>query len=279
MKNQEIFLNRLNKLLESDQGTLPVFSAVSLKIQLELIKDHPDLKVIEKFITEDQSLSSTVLRIANSVKYCGLIETTTVKSAIVRLGMAEIMQIVCTDINNKMFSSQDDAIDAIMRRLWQHSVGCAFSAGILANTLSCGVLQDEAFSAGLFHDIGKLFILKIIDDKKNKKYLGFADDYMLEVIDSLHAKQGYRLMTRMKLPKMYAVVARDHHLHKYDRDNPLLVLVKLANNICHQLGIGLVANPSLDIMATEEAALLNLTEPILEKLRKFLMNNPNFSGS
>jgi HD-like signal output (HDOD) protein len=278
MKNQEIFLNRLNKLLESDQGTLPVFSAVSLKIQLELIKDHPDLKVIEKFITEDQSLSSTVLRIANSVKYCGLIETTTVKSAIVRLGMAEIMQIVCTDINNKMFSSHDAAIDAIMKRLWQHSVGCAFSAGILANTLSCGVLQDEAFSAGLFHDIGKLFVLKIIDDKKNKKYLGFSDDYMLEVIESLHAKQGYRLMTRMKLPRMYAVVARDHHQHKYDRDNPLLVLVKLANNICHQLGIGLVANPSLDIMTTEEAALLNLTEPILEKLRKFLMNNPNFAG-
>jgi HD-like signal output (HDOD) protein len=139
-------------------------------------------------------------------------------------------------------------------------------------------LQDEAFSAGLFHDIGKLFILKIIDDKKNKKYLGFSDDYMLEVIESLHAKQGYRLMTRMKLPRMYAVVARDHHQHKYDRDNPLLVLVKLANNICHQLGIGLVANPSLDIMTTEEAALLNLTEPILEKLRKFLMNNPNFAG-
>ena len=279
MKNQEIFLNRLNKLLESDQGTLPIFSAVSLKIQLELIKDHPDLKIIEKFITEDQSLSSTVLRIANSVKYCGLIETTTVKSAIVRLGMAEIMQIVCTDINNKIFSSHDAAIDGIMKRLWQHSVGCAFSAGILANTLSCGVVQDEAFSAGLFHDIGKLFILKIIDDKKNKKYLGFADEYMLEVIESLHAKQGYRLMTRMKLPKMYAVVARDHHQHKYDRDNPLLVLVKLANNICHQLGIGLVANPSLDIMATEEAALLNLTEPILEKLRKFLMNNPNFAGA
>jgi putative nucleotidyltransferase with HDIG domain len=188
------------------------------------------------------------------------------------------MQIVCADINNKMFSSHDAAIDAIMKRLWQHSVGCAFSAGILANTLSCGVLQDEAFSAGLFHDIGKLFILKIIDDKKNKKYLGFSDEYMLEVIESLHAKQGYRLMTRMKLPRMYAVVARDHHQHKYDRDNPLLVLVKLANNICHQLGIGLVANPSLDIMTTEEAALLNLTEPILEKLRKFLMNNPNFAG-
>ena len=279
MKNQEIFLNRHNKLLESDQGTLPVFSAVSLKIQLELIKDHPDLKVIEKFITEDQSLSSTVLRIANSVKYCGLIETTTVKSAIVRLGMAEIMQIVCTDINNKMFSSQDDAIDAIMKRLWQHSVGCAFAAGILANTLSFGVVQDEAFSAGLFHDIGKLFILKIIDDKKNKKYLGFSDEYMLEVIESLHAKQGYRLMTRMKLPRMYAVVARDHHQLKYDRDNPLLVLVKLANNICHQLGIGLVANPSLDIMAAEGAALPNLTEPFLEKLRKFLMNNPNFAGA
>jgi len=279
MKNQEKFLYNLNNFLESEQGALPVFSAVSLRIQLELIKDQPDLRIIEKLIVEDQSLSSSVLKIANSVKYCGLIETTTVKSAIVRLGMAEIMQIVCADINNKMFSSQDATIDAIMKKLWQHSVGCAFAAGMLANSLSCTLVQDEAFSAGLFHDIGKLLILKVVDEKRKKSSLfDVPASSLLEVMESLHAQQGHRLMNRMKLPKIYAVVARDHHLKKYDRDNTLLVLVKLANTLCHQLGIGLVSDAAIDILATEEAALLNLTAPVLEKLNKFLINNPNFSG-
>jgi len=276
MKSQEKFLAQLNKSLESEQGTLPIFSAVSLQIQLELIKDQPDIRAIEKLIVEDQSLSSSVLRRANSVWYCGLVNTTTVRSAIVRLGMAEIMQIVSNDINNKLFSSQDGQIDVIMKQLWQHSVGCAFSAGILANAIHCGVVREEAFTAGLFHDIGKLLILKVIEEKKkNYKVLEVPTELLLKTIASMHAKHGYRLMDRMKLPKMYAVVARDHHLKKYDQENILLTLVRLANTICHQMGIGFTNDPTIDVLSTEEAVALKLTESQLDKLRHFLLNSPS----
>lgn len=273
MEIQNQFFIQLNKFLELEQGALPIFSAVSLQLQLELIKNDPDIKIVEKLIVADQSLSSTVLKIANSVRYCGLVETTTVKSAIVRLGMSEILRIVSTDISNKIFSSSDSQINAIMKKLWQHSVGCAFAAGILSNSTDCGLVQEEAFTAGLFHDIGKLLILKVVEEKK-KKYKLFAipNELLLESMDALHANHGYRLLNRIKLPRMYALVARDHHLERYNRQNLLLVLVKLANTICHQMGIGFVHNPSLDIMKTEEAFLLNLTVPDLDKLRKYLLN-------
>ena len=278
MKNQEKFFTQLNKLLDAEQGTLPIFSAVSIQLQLELVKDQPDLKIIEKLIIEDQSLSSTVLRLANSARFFGLLETTTVKSAIVRLGMAEIMQIISADINNTLFRSHDRQIDTIMKQLWQHSVGCAFAAGILAN-LDFGVVREEAFFAGLFHDIGKLLILKVIEEKRHKyKILQVSDELLLEAIELLHAKHGYRLLDRIKLPKIYAIVARDHHLKRYDQDNHLLILVRLANNICHQMEIGLVHEPSLDIMSTEEAVALNLSEPDLEKLKTFLLNSPSLIG-
>jgi len=276
MNNREKFLAHLNKALDADEGTLPIFSAVSLQIQQELIKDQADLKTIEKLITEDQSLSSMVLRMANSAWYCGLVDTTTVRSAIVRLGMAEIMQIVCNDITSKLFSSHDPQIDGIMKKLWQHSVGCAFAAGILANATGGGVVREEAFTAGLFHDIGKLLILKVIEDKRKKyKIFEISDQLLLESIESLHAKHGYRLMDRMKIPKMYAVVARDHHLRRIDQENVLLILVRLANAICHQMGIGFVQDPSLDIMATEEAGLIKLTEAQLERLKNYLLNSPS----
>jgi HD-like signal output (HDOD) protein len=276
MEIQNQFFIQLSKFLELEQGALPIFSAVSLQLQLELIKNDPDIKIVEKLIVADQSLSSTVLKIANSVRYCGLVETTTVKSAIVRLGMSEIMRIVSTDISNKIFSSSDSQINAIMKKLWQHSVGCAFAAGILSNSTACGLVQEEAFTAGLFHDIGKLLILKVVEEKK-KKYKLFAipNELLLASMDALHANHGYRLLNRIKLPRMYALVARDHHLERYNRQNLLLVLVKLANTICHQMGIGFVHNPSLDIMKTEEALLLNLTDPDLDKLRKYLLNTTN----
>jgi putative nucleotidyltransferase with HDIG domain len=275
MKNKEKIFLQLNKSIESEQGNLPIFSAVSVRIQLELIKDQPDLKVIEKLIVEDQALSSTILKLANSVIFSGIVETTTVRSAIMRLGMAEIMQIVCADINNKLFSSLDSQIDAILKQLWQHSVACAYGSAILASNINCGVIKEEAFSAGLFHDIGKLLILKVVEQKKKYyKILDMEDDVLLESINALHAKYGYMIMQKMKLPKIYSVVARDHHLKKFDKNNFLLIMVRLANNICHKVGIGIVQEPSIDIMATEEAVLLNLSEEMLSKLEKFIINNP-----
>ncbi len=276
MKSNIKFFTQLKKYLESEQGVLPIFSAVSLQIQLELIKNSPDLKVIEKLIVEDQSLSSTVLRVANSVTYFGVVETTTVRAAIVRIGMAEIMRIVCSDIDNSMFSSNDEQIDTIMKKLWQHSVGCAFTAGILANSVGGGVKREEAFSAGLFHDLGKLLVLKVIDEKKKRfKLFDISNELLFEAMASLHAKYGSLLMERIKLPKIYAIVARDHHLKRTDEDNTLLLLVKLANAICHQMGIGFAHEPSLDIMAMKEAVLLNVSEVEVEKMRNFLLNNPS----
>lgn len=279
MKTRDKFFAQLNKLLESEHGTLPIFSAVSVQIQLELVKDQPDLKIIEKLIIEDQSLSSTVLRLANSARFFGLLETTTVKSAIIRLGMAEILQIVISDISNTLFHSNDPQIDSIMKLLWQHSVACAFSSGILANNALFNVIREEAFSAGLFHDIGKLLILKVIEEKRKKyKILDVPNEILLEAIEQLHAKHGGKLMERIKLPKIYATVARDHHLKSYDRTNNLLLIVRLANNICHKMEIGLVKEPTLNIMNTDEATTLNVSQDEIDIISNFLYDNKNIFG-
>jgi putative nucleotidyltransferase with HDIG domain len=274
MRNQEKLFTQLNKSLEAEDGNLPIFSAVSVRLQLELIKEEPDLKLIERLISEDQSLSSTILRLANSTLFGGIVEITTVRSAIMRLGMAEIMHMVCIDINNNLFSSPDPQIDELMKKLWSHSVASAYGAAMLAGAIDCGAMREEAFSAGLFHDIGKLLILKVIEKKKKfYKILDMPREDLLESIAKLHAKHGYLLMERMKLPKIYPVVARDHHLKKLDINNPLVVIVRLANLVCHKLGIGISDEPELDILATEEATVLQLTAPTLHKLEHFLRHN------
>jgi len=275
MENKEKIFSHLNKSLESEQGTLPIFSAVSVRIQIELIKDLPDIKLIEKLITEDQSLSSSILKLANSVIFSGIVETTTVRSAIMRIGMAEIMHMVSDDINNNLFSSNDVQLDAVMKQLWQHSVACAYASGIIASNNKCGVPREEAFSAGLFHDIGKLLILKVVEQKRKfYKIFNMSDESLHECIEKLHAKHGFMLMKRMKLPKIYSVVARDHHVKKFDQDNHLLVITRLANNICHKIGIGIIRDPSIDILATEEAEILKFSKDDLYKLEKYLHNNP-----
>ena len=271
MANENSFVAVLKKHIESEQFTLPIFDSVSLRIQMELIKPSPDFRAVEKLIIADQSLSSNLLKIANSVRYRGLVETSTVKAAITRLGMTEIARIISMDINKKIFSSRDNQVNAIMKKLWQHSMGCAFAAGMLSHRLDFGVMQNEAFFAGLFHDIGKLLILKVIAEKKRKDAsITVPDHLLLDAMAMLHAEYGYLFMQQINMPQAFAVISRDHHLQDFDRANYLLILVRMANHICHQMGMGLVHDTAIELLQTDEAALLNLAEADLEEVGTFL---------
>ena len=279
MMNKTTFASILKKNIESYGLNLPVYDPILLRLQVELVKKEPNLHAIEKFIHSDQALSINLLKIVNSVRYRGLVEITTVKSAIMRLGISEIARIVSTEINKKMFTSPDSQIDAIMKKLWQHSLGCAFVTAWLSNRLDFGVLQNEAFFAGLFHDIGKLLILKVIAEKKLKdKSIIFPQELLLGAMDILHAEQGYQLMKQINLPINLAIIARDHHLQELDRDSYMLILVRMANHICHYMGIGLIIqDPFLDLLETEEADFLKITKADLEEIIKFLETTPCLS--
>lgn len=268
---EHAFVTALKSFVEEQRHTLPVFNPISLRVQLELVKKEPNFSRIEKLIRADQSLSSNLINIANSALFRGLSPIHTVKGAIVRLGITEVTRIIFININQKIFISGDRQIDAIMKKLWQHSLGCAFAAGMLSQRLDFGVMQHEAFSAGLFHDIGKLLILKALAEKKRKtKRLHVSVEVLLGAMDLLHCEQGAHLLQQIQMPEVYAIIARDHHGEDYDRDNYLLVLVRMANHICHHLGIGLSHSPELVLLRQPETKQLRLSQTELDKIQQFL---------
>lgn len=276
--DQDAFISAVQKQLESEQHALPLFNPAVLLVQQELLKKNPNLHTIEQLISEDPALSGTLLKIANSSMYRGLFPTTTVRSALIRLGMSEVFRIVLTDIGNRSFGSNDRQLDGIMKKLWQHSRGCAFASGMLASAIDCGVTQHDAFLAGLLHDIGKLPILQVIARKKRKQPQQVVSEPLLvQVMDRLHAEQGYKMLQEIRVPEAIAIAARDHHLPDCDPEVPLLLLVRMANCICHRLGIGLRRDPSTDLLTTPEAIQLGLTQPVLDEVLDFLTSAPELA--
>ena len=260
-------LDVINRYIAADTLSLPVFNNAAVRLQRELGKPEPDLRVIEQVITSDQALSSQVLKIANSAFYRGLVEVGTVRAAIIRLGMREIGRIVLMAASEQHFRSRDRTIALVMKKLWQHSVGCAYGTAWLARRRDCGVEQSQAFFAGLFHDVGKLFVLMVIEQIKRKnKSLKLTDSLLMEAMNRLHAREGSRLLTRWNMPGHLHVIARDHHNAEIDAQNRLLVLVRMANLVCRKLGIGLAEDGSLLLAATPEANLLGLTGTDLAEL-------------
>ena len=270
----------IDNFVASRNVKLPAFNSTALRIQKEVAKEEPDSRLIEKLIVSDQSLTGEVLRVSNSSFYKGLTQIDTVRDAIIRLGIKEVSNIVTLIALQHNFQSKDPAIHKVMGKLWRHSVGCAIGANWIAKQAGLHALAHEAFIAGLLHDVGKLFVLKVMDDMKASGEIENApsDTVMIEVMHNLHAEQGYSLMAHWNLPEKYCLVAREHNGEEFDFDNLLLVLVRLANQMCHKMGIGLREDPSIVLMATPEATQLQLSEVDLARLEVRLEDSQVFAG-
>ncbi|MBU1140669.1 MAG: HDOD domain-containing protein [Proteobacteria bacterium] len=271
MQKQISFIEVIKKTIEEGDVVLPVFNSAAMKVQQELVKKEPDMRVLENAIATDQSLSSLVLQMANSSFYSGLVEVLSVRAAIVRLGIREVGRISLFVISKNQFRSEDKRLNFVMRKLWQHSVGCALGVNWLTKRCKLDDMESHAFFAGLLHDVGKLLVLMVVEQlRKKDPELPVTDALLMEAMESLHTKQGYYLMKLWNMPELYCVVTRDHHKDDYDNTNDMLILVRIANMMCNKVGIGLRKDPTLMVSALEEAHHFNLTEIDLAEMEIFL---------
>jgi len=278
MVQQESFIEIIDQQLASSNARLPVFNTTALRIQQEIAKQEPDIRLIERLIVSDQSLTAKVLSVSNSSFYKGLNQVATVRNAIVRLGINEVSNIVMLVTHENSFRSKDPFVHGIMRTLWRHSVGCAMGSNWLAKKCGLHGLAHEAFFAGLLHDVGKLFILTVIDDLKHSDDLDIqpSDALLIEAMNSLHANHGFSLMVHWNLPEKYCNVVRDHHNEEFESKDMLQVLVRLADKACLKQGIGMVEDPALVLVATPEAELLHISEVDLAQLEIMLEDSQVF---
>ncbi|HCB13872.1 MAG TPA: histidine kinase, partial [Gammaproteobacteria bacterium] len=141
---------------------------------------------------------------------------------------------------------------------------------------------DDSFMAGLLHNIGQLVILRVIDELSANKQLGggpLPENLLNELLNSnMHNAMGYVLMKRWNLPDEYCIVARDHHREPYDSDNILLTIVRLADQACEKLGIGLRSDSSIALAATPEAQALGLGEIVLTEVEILLEDSVTMAG-
>jgi HD-like signal output (HDOD) protein len=272
MRPEQSFIEIVDHSITSKDARLPVFSPTAMRIQQEVAKEEPDVRFIEKLIVSDQSLTAEVLRVSNSSFFKGLVPVSTVRSAIMRLGINEISNIVMLVTHENNFRSKDPFFHDIMRKLWRHSVGCAMAAHWLAKHCGFQAIAHESFFAGLLHDVGKLFILTVIDDISHAEDIDFKPSTSLvtEAMSQLHTGHGYSLMKHWNLPERYCEIVRDHHKDDLDTNDFLNIMVRLADKACNKIGLGPAENSDVILSATMEADFLHITDVETAKLEIML---------
>lgn len=268
ISTEKPLIELINEHLQSDLQDLPVFNSVAVKLQQMLARREFKIEDVIDMISEDQSLASQVLKVANSPYYAGLSSIATIKNAIVRLGAQEVANMVMMASQYELYQSQNEYLNNSMQQLWAHSLACATGAKWLAKKTGYIHLAAESFMGGLLHDIGKLALLKVLDDidRNKESKTAFSETLISEILDRMHEDVGYRLMKSWSLPEAYCSIAVNHHKDDFDVNDILLVLVRLSDKACKKVGKSLQPDTSLSLVSTQEALLLGVKEMTLAEL-------------
>lgn len=260
------------KLLEQQPIDLPVFHPVALKLTLMLPDPYSDFDDIVKVISEDQGLSAQVLKMANSSVYIGLKKAETIKESAIRLGVRQISVLAMAASQASLHTSGNSTISTIMRELWQHSLACALGCWWVAQNSNHQSIIEHAYLAGLLHDIGKLHLLKAVENlaHDNRSPNLLERQTVMTIFNEMHVKQGCRIVEHWNIPPIYQSVIAQHHAESYDHVDTLLTITRLVNIISRKLNLSL--DPCQEPLSPPEAGLLDLDENQMTKLESVMTN-------
>ena len=226
--------------------SLPPLPEAAQRI-LQLARDPDvDFRQIVDVVSVDQTLTARVLRVANSAMYGTTRDIDTIRQATVFLGRETIIQLALGVSVLNLKVSYDEIENFSASAFWQHSIAVAIAARYLAQEIN--VNPEEAFIAGLMHDIGKLVLIEHFGERYAKIF-GFAQqggrplhqiEYNLIGVD--HAVVGQALCQHWKLPPLLAQAVTGHHTPHAEAVGLLPAVVQSANAFAKTIGLGVGGN-------------------------------------
>lgn len=262
---------QIRTMVAADKVNLPIHAKVSAQILAKNLDDGLDGETLQRLIAQDPALVCILFRAANSSFYQGLQKTATIGEAITRLGLEETRQLICDSCHTATGTDEGLLTPRYLDDLWQHTFGCALGSQWLAQRCGFGALSEQAYLAGLMHDIGKLFLLATLEGIAGSTAgTGLSDNLVMEVLETMHVEQGLRLVAEWNLPEIYARTIDTHHEENLDTQETVIALVRLANKGCHKIGLGWTQDPDLVLPTTAEAQYLGINEITLAEFEIML---------
>lgn len=188
---------------------LPVLPEAAARV-IALCQDpDADQRDIQAALERDPSLSSHVLRIANSAMFASIEPIISLKQAIARLGMTTVRNLALTvSLQRRVFAGKQH--EELTRRIWLHSAIAAVFARDIARRLRRNA--EVGFLCGLMHDVGRPIVLQAAIEQPDLILSNGAEAQLLEAaMDAFHAPVGARLVEAWGLPRSISVVVARHH--------------------------------------------------------------------
>jgi len=252
------------KSIVSKVGDLPsvpavVTAAIGLTANLE-----SDIADIERILSMDQSLVAKVLKLSNSPHYGRAKEVQTLQEAVLVLGFNAVRSLVLASSAHSMYT--DSKTGDMGYKLWLHSLSTAIASRQIAEHINHPD-KEEAFIAGLLHDIGKLILIQKAGDwyewivkeveSEGKSFRRVES----RVLSFNHCDVGSLLLTQWSFPNnLIQAVDKHHRPPVFGRGEtpPLAQIVNLANYMAKNMGVGFEDQHVHNLSELKSAIVMNL---------------------
>jgi putative nucleotidyltransferase with HDIG domain len=237
---------------------------------------------LHQIISHDPALVTRILKVVNSAFYGLPGQIASVERAIVLLGLNAVKNIAVAASLGQLFRGVQLGAGYTARDLWTHCIAVAVTARELARQMKLPIV-DEAFLAGMIHDIGILISLQSAPERlrqvceraasSDEPYCAIEE----QVMGMTHQQLGAALATLWKFPRSCQLVAGHHHDPESlgGEGRQLVALVHVADLLCCQAqqGFSLTArHGQLDspgvALAQVDAAVIQQTAGKIPELIK-----------
>ncbi len=245
--------------------TLPTIPGVLRKLLAVIENPKISLTEIGNFISNDPVLTTRVLKMVNSPIYGFPGRISSVQQALILLGLNVVRGLL-------LGVSVFEVMQKSMVGLWEHSLGCAVTARIIAKRMNVAEPEEVSVSA-LLHDIGKVvMILRFKDDYERVVKEAEGRDVLImdaerEFFGITHADSGAWVAKKWNFPLSLVDVIEYHHKPSLSRIVPVhSAIVHISDILTRAVGFGFAGDNYVPAVNPAAWELLGLSESDLRHI-------------
>jgi putative nucleotidyltransferase with HDIG domain len=258
-------------------STIATLPEITARIVATVEDPKSSASALHKIVAHDPALVTRILKIVNSAFYGLPGQIGSIERAIVLLGLNAVKNIAVAASLGQLFRGVKLCEGYTAKDLWTHCIAVGVTARELARQLKLPI-ADEAFLAGMIHDIGMLIHLQLSPEKlqvvcdraKNET----ADFCALEreVIGMDHQQLGEALAEMWKFPRSCQLVAGHHHQPAMpgEEGRDLVTLVYVADTLCCQAHQGFSLTAQHQVLDEQALADMRIDRLLVERVAQRL---------
>jgi len=221
-------------------------------------RDNLTAREFEATLARDAGLERWLLRQANSSHSGQVRRIETLAEAMVIIGFERLKRMVYAVSSRTLLDRRLRCYDHADQGFWLHAMATGVVARALLDEATgvaarqeghpgrlCDLNREEAFIAGLLHDVGKLVLDEALPRRGGRRKVSRAEERACCGFD--HAWLSARIAASWRFPAGVIKAIAEHHADDREERIDGAALVACADTVCRTWGVGIATYPRTQV--------------------------------